>query len=166
MDQHPEIDVVGTWISEFEGSETNIYAFRKLPVSPSTLATFARKRNPLNHMSVMFRKDRVIAAGSYQPFLGFEDYFLWERMLINGSLIANIPEFLVNVRAGNSQLKRRGGLTYAYNELKLQKEFLKSGFINHIEWIENILIRFTTRLLPDVGKKFVYKLIRSIKPDT
>ena len=33
---------------------------------------------------VMFRKSAVLAAGGYQHFPLFEDYYLWIRMLMNG----------------------------------------------------------------------------------
>jgi glycosyltransferase involved in cell wall biosynthesis len=161
MNKHPKIDVVGTWISEFDGNETNIYAYRKLPVSPADIASFARRRNPLNHMSVMFRKTKVLAAGGYGQFTHIQDYHLWARMLINGSRMANIPEYLVNVRAGAEMIRRRGGKDYARIELKLQKEFLEMGFINRAEFIRNVSFRYGVRLMPHIARKQVYKLLRS-----
>jgi glycosyltransferase involved in cell wall biosynthesis len=158
---HPKIDVAGSWISEFENDETNIYGSRKLPVNPHELSRYARKRNPLNHMTVMFRLQPVLNAGSYQSFPGFEDYHLWARMLLNDSRFANIPEYLVNVRAGSEMLKRRGGKTYARNELKLQKEFLRMGFINYAEFLRNVLIRYSVRLMPQKTRRHVYKLLHS-----
>jgi glycosyltransferase involved in cell wall biosynthesis len=158
---HPEIDVAGSWISEFENDETNIYGSRKLPVNPHELSRYARKRNPLNHMTVMFRLQPVLNAGSYQSFPGFEDYHLWARMLLNDSRFANLPEYLVNVRAGSEMLKRRGGKTYARNELKLQKEFLRMGFINYAEFLRNVLIRYSVRLMPQKTRRHVYKLLHS-----
>lgn len=158
---HPEIDVVGSWISEFEGDEANIYASRKLPENCHDLSLYARKRNPFNHMTVMFRLQPVLNAGSYHSFPGFEDYHLWARMLLNGSRFANLPEYLVNVRAGAEMIKRRGGKKYARIELELQKEFLHMGFINHAEFLRNVLIRYGVRLMPQKIRKSFYHLLHS-----
>jgi len=161
LKKHPEIDVVGSWISEFEGDESNIYAYRTLPESPEDLSRFARKRNPLNHMSVMFRRDKVIEVGGYGQSVFIQDYHLWARMLLHGSRIANIPECLVNVRAGENMIRRRGGKRYAKIEFELQKEFLQMGFINPGEFLRNVLIRYGIRMIPEKARKQVYKLLRS-----
>lgn len=157
LEENKDIDVVGSWISEFDGEESNIYAYRKLPTNFDQIKEFAKKRNPLNHVTVMFRKNKVINVGSYKGIIGFEDYYLWVRMLLNGSKFYNIPEYLVNVRAGKEMIKRRGGLNYIKNELKLQKKFLKIGFINKKEFVFNILTRSIIRLLPANIRNFVYQ---------
>ena len=70
---HPEMDVVGAWIDEFEGSIENVISVRVLPLEDSEIRRFARKRNPVNHPVVMFRKSAVLVAGGYQHFPLFED---------------------------------------------------------------------------------------------
>jgi glycosyltransferase involved in cell wall biosynthesis len=145
---HPEIDLVGSWINEFEDHEDYIYASRELPTASHEIRKFARKRNPVNHMTVVFRKEAVLDAGNYQPFLWFEDYYLWVRMLLNGSRFANLPYHLVNVRAAGNLITRRKGVKYAMSEIKVQKEFLDIGFINCFEFIRNVTIRVILRMLP------------------
>lgn len=92
---HPELDVVGAWIDEFEGTIGNVISIRKLPEKHEDICQFARKRYPVNHPVVMFRKSAVIAAGGYQHFSSFEDYYLWVRMLLNNARFYNIPESLL-----------------------------------------------------------------------
>ena len=160
LETHPDVDAVGTWISEFQGNEDKIYARRVLPTSHEDITKFAKKRNPLNHMTVMLRKQSVLAAGGYRSFTGFEDYYLWVRMLVKGAKFANLPEFLVNARGGQSQLRRRGGLAYAICELKLQREMLRLGFINILEFARNVSLRFITRISPTALRKWIYRGIR------
>jgi glycosyltransferase involved in cell wall biosynthesis len=74
MENHPEMDISGTNIAEFRDSTDDICSFRRLPSCPGDILQFARKRNPLNHMTVIFRKSAVLKAGNYQPFHGYEDY--------------------------------------------------------------------------------------------
>ncbi|MEX2150246.1 MAG: glycosyltransferase [Steroidobacteraceae bacterium] len=157
---HPEVDAVGSWVFEFDRDDSDIYAQRTLPTNPDELTRFARRRNPFNHMSVMFRKHKVVAAGGYRPFSGFEDYFLWVRMLQNGSKLANIPECLMKVQAGANQLSRRGGWGYAMSELRFQREMLRLRFIGVPEFARNVLVRFATRVSPVTVRRQIYRAIR------
>jgi hypothetical protein len=51
-------------------------------------------------MTVMFRRKAVLLAGNYQPMQGFEDYYLWVRMVMSGSHLANLDDILVYARCG------------------------------------------------------------------
>lgn len=160
LSANPQIAVVGTWIAEFESDKNRICSERRLPTRPDELLRFARTRNPLNHMTVMFRKNAVVEAGGYQPFEGFEDYFLWVRLLLRGGLIANIPEPLVRVRAGSAQLARRGGLRYAMIELRFQRMLFKTGFISFPLLAFNCAVRSLARVLPVTLRALAYRLLR------
>ena len=122
MTNHPEIDISGTNIAEFKESTDKICSYRRLPSRFNDIIQFAKRRNPLNHMTVIFRKTAVMNAGNYQPFYGYEDYYLWIRMLQNGSIIGNIPENLVLARIGNRMHSRRQGFKLFRQELKLLRE--------------------------------------------
>ena len=157
MKNNLEIDVLGSWISEFEGNPNSVYAYRELPIKHKDLFHFAKKRNPLNHMTVMYRRQAVINAGNYHPIIGFEDYYLWARMFIKGAKFANLPEYLVKARAGKSLMNRRGGLQYCINEIYLQQKFLNLGFINKIDLTRNICMRLPVFLMPNIVRQLVYK---------
>lgn len=156
LKQDEAVKVVGSWISEFESDTENIHAVRKVPESFDDIRKKAKFRNPLNHMTVMFRKSAVIEAGGYKPFLWSEDYYLWVRMILKGFKIVNIQESLVFARAGRDMIKRRGGMKYVVSEAKLEKEFLKLGFINHGEFIFNVATRTAVRIIPDRFRQYVY----------
>lgn len=47
-----------------------------MPITSKKIYDFSKKRNPLNHMSVMFRKSAVLSVGGYEQVSLFEDYFL------------------------------------------------------------------------------------------
>ena len=80
--EHPEVDVVGAWIDEFEGAVSNVLSVRKVPKDQEDILRFAKGRCPVNHPVVMFRKSAVLKAGGYKHFPLFEDYYLWVRMLM------------------------------------------------------------------------------------
>lgn len=156
---YPDIDVVGTWIDEFEERPQNIISTRKLPETHKEIHQYALKRNPINHPTVMFKKDTVIAAGGYKHFPLFEDYFLWVRMLLNGAKFYNIQESLLYFRFSPDMFKRRGGLKYACTEAKFQWKLHQLGFISLTKTCMNIAIRFGTRIIPNGLRGWIYKNI-------
>ena len=161
--QEQEIDICGSWVSEFDTDENHITSFRKVPEHHNKIVEFSKKRNPLNHPAVMYKKSAVQKAGGYIRMTWFEDYYLWSRMLLAGARVYNIQEPLVNMRAGYSQLERRKGFQYAYQEFIFQKRLLKIGFINKTEFMKNIAIRLSVRILPRKMVTILYNKIRNIE---
>lgn len=155
----PDVDVVGTWIDEFEGSTQNVISTRKLPETNKEINKYAKKRNPINHPTVMFRKQAVLDAGGYQHFPLFEDYYLWVRMLLNGAKFYNIQESLLYFRFSQDMFKRRGGFKYACTEAKFQWVLHQLGFISITKTCINIAIRFATRIIPNSLRGWIYKNI-------
>ena len=156
-----DIDVCGSWVSEFENNEYDIVAYRKVPEKRKQIYSFLKNKNPFNHPSVMYKKKSVLNAGNYQKMMWFEDYYLWVRMKKCGAVFYNLQESLVKMRAGYDQLERRRGLQYAKSEIKFQKAILFLGVINNFEFLRNVFIRVTIRLAPKRVVKQVYKYIRS-----
>lgn len=153
------IDICGTWVSEFNSVHDAVSGYRKLPETHNEIVNYARKRNPFNHPSVCFKKDAVMKCGGYQSMPGFEDYYLWVRMLLNGAKFYNIQEPLVNMRAGNGQLQRRSGWSYAKKEIIFLNSIYKLKFIATHELFLSVLLRVPVRLLP---KSFVGLIYRAL----
>lgn len=161
---HPETSVVGGNILEFENSvddqEKNL---KKVPQNDEAIRHFARKRNPMNHVTVMFRKQDVLAAGNYQTFLGFEDYYLWVRMMKKRYKFANVNQVLVYVRTNSKFVNRRRGFKYLKKELGFQKYLLNVHFITKQDYFKNVSIRCILRFLPSSILKLVYQKVARTK---
>lgn len=157
FEKYPDVDVVGAWIDEFESDITNVTSVRKLPEFHNDIFLFAKRRNPINHPVVMFRKSAVLAAGGYQHFPLFEDYYLWVRMLMNGACFYNIQESLLYFRFSSEMFKRRGGWRYAMDELRFQRMMKRIHFISFSELVKNIVVRFSTRIMPNFVRTIIYK---------
>jgi len=155
-----DIDICSSWVSEFDSDEKEIISYKKLPEIHNDIVSFGKKRSPINHPAVMYKKSAVLSSGSYGKYKFAQDYHLWARMIVNGAKFYNIQEPLVNMRAGYGQLERRSGLKYAINEYNIQKEFLSLGFINYFEFIRNVSIRFVARIVPKSLVKVIYKRLR------
>lgn len=165
LDSHAQVDVVGSAIGEFDMCPSDGRSIRRLPTSGRALLQFARIRNPLNHMTVMFRKASVLYAGNYQPFSGFEDYHLWARMLSLGYRLQNMEEILVHVRGGNAMHGRRGGLAYLKKDVEFQLFLCKTGLVDAGECIRNIAMRAPVRLAPDFVRSLCYRtFLRGSEP--
>ena len=100
FEKNTDLDILGSCIIEFESTPNNVLSERNVPLEHNDIYNFARKRNPFNHMTVMYKKSKVLEAGNYQPPNGFEDYYLWARMLVNGCKAKNISKPLVYARTG------------------------------------------------------------------
>ncbi|HHQ4730288.1 amylovoran biosynthesis protein AmsE [Aeromonas caviae] len=157
ISNHPDVCLLGSWVSEFDHEPAQTHALRKVPTSHTEICAYAKQRNPFNHMSVMYKKSYVLESGSYQDNYLYEDYALWARMINNGAITANIPEVLVYARTGNGMEIRRGGFKYVCSEVSAQMGFYKSGFISELQLCKNLLVRVPVRLLPGNLRKSVYR---------
>jgi glycosyltransferase involved in cell wall biosynthesis len=158
LNLHPEVDVLGGAIAEFDQDPAFPHSARVPPVCGASLLEFARHRNPLNHVTAMFRKASVLAVGGYQPFAGFEDYHLWARMLSKGFCLWNLQETLVYVRCGNGMQARRGGFQYAKRDVAFQLYLYNLGLVSGGELLRNVFIRVPFRLVPGSIRQSCYRV--------
>ncbi len=160
--KNKDIDVCGAWVGEFEDDENKMASYRRTPEYHDEIVAFAKSRSPVNHPTVMYKKSAVLSAGNYTKYKTSEDYDLFVKLIINGAKFYNIQESLVNMRTGNNQAARRGGLKNAILEAGVQKEFYKMGFLNLYGLIRNVSIGFVVRILPGSLMKMVFKIVRKL----
>lgn len=142
--------VVGAQIEEFSDTSAR-RSSRRVPCRHDDIAKTARFRNPMNHVSVVFRYDAVKNAGGYPEIPGFEDYCLWIRLIQNGHELKNSEETTVYVRWVDAVRYRRGGLKYFKNTLLAQRYLLEHKTISRIQMILNIFVRFIGSVLITAG---------------
>ena len=151
-----DIALLGTWIKEFSVTLEQPDSITMLPCDDEAIRKYAKHRNPFRHMTVIFKKDAVLASGNYRDFLWFEDYDLWIRILQNGYKTANLPEYLVDVRADKDMFIRRGGWKYLKQDFRFQKFLLESRFIGFFDFLINIIIRSFVRIIPNNLRCCIY----------
>lgn len=161
MKKNTEISVVGGYIDEFSG-EGKTLRTKKMPLKYTDLYKYGKYRNPLNHMTVFFRKKDVIAVGGYKPLKGLEDYYLWSRMLARGYKIANVDKTLVRARLGNFA-SRRGGWEYFLTYLRLRMIQSKIHYTNFLEFIIGVIFTALITLSPGRIRGRFYKILRENK---
>jgi glycosyltransferase involved in cell wall biosynthesis len=165
FNNNPNVDLLGSNIEEFNIIPGDLNRFRRVPEKGIQLINYSKYRNPINHPTIMFRKDKVIAAGNYQSnLLFFEDYSLYIRMIKNNFILHNIQDSLLFFRVGRGveMIKRRSGFNYLLHEWRFSLFSLRTGHLNYFEWIFYIITKLPFRLLPTNIVLFVYvKLLRN-----
>ena len=151
------VDAVGSNITEFDETMTNITSHRIVPEQDEDIKKMAKSRNPINHMTIAFKKQAVIDSGNYLDMMYFEDYYLWVRMMSKGYTFYNIQEELIDVRGGNDMIKRRGGKKYIKPIINFEKAILKLGYISKFEYLKNTTKRIIGSLKPNGLRFFLYK---------
>lgn len=158
LNKHPDIYIVGSYIDEFVKDYTMPIYKKTVPLVHEKIYEYAKFRNPINHMTVVFNKKRVIEVGSYQHLPYVEDYYLWIRAICNGVRVANIDQYLVHARIGNGMIERRGNREYI-RSWKVLNEYMKR--VNMINWCMFCKNMFAVKLFvntPSGIKSHIYKL--------
>lgn len=155
--EHPEISVVGGYIEEFIGDISHVCSVRSVPNNHNDIIEFAKRRNPFNHVSVMYRKSAVEAAGGYQSFFLMEDYYLWVRMLTKGYQGHNLSAPLVWVRVGKDMYKRRGGWKYVQSQRNLFRYMNEVNFITVQQYYLQSFIRLMGSIIPNRVRAYLFK---------
>jgi glycosyltransferase involved in cell wall biosynthesis len=158
VESHPEIDVLGTDIAEFNQSpdEQNMRV-RACPARHNDIVQMGKKRNPMNHVSVCMKKSSLIKAGGYQTLLLLEDYYLWLRMIVAGCKLANINESLVYVRVGNGFDSKRGSQERITGWKVLQDFMVEHKLITKMKAQMNMIYIWSFVKTPAWLKKTLYE---------
>ena len=153
--ENPDYDLVGTNISEFIENPGDLNRQKNVPETHEKIISYAYSRCPFNHPTIFFRKSAVIAVGSYQSMILFEDYYLWFRLIKAGYRFYNIQEQLLFFRLGKDMLGRRQGIQYGLNESRFFLQAYQEGLIPFTALVK-FLARLPIRLLPRQFTLFFY----------
>lgn len=155
--ENSDYDVVGSNITEYDSELVNITSKKEVPETDIEIKKYLKRRNPFNHMTVMYKKSSVLSVNSYEDCPFFEDYYLWCRMSKKGCKFYNIQERLVNVRAGIYMINKRGGLAYNDCIINFQRKIKELGIINNYYYLTNIFIRLIISSFPAKLRLHFYK---------
>jgi Glycosyltransferases, probably involved in cell wall biogenesis len=159
MDEHPEVGIISSYIDEFDTDWNKPNKIKTLPLTHEELYDMAKFRNPLNHMSVMMRRNDIMRIGSYKHIPYVEDYELWVRAMINGIKIANVGEVLVHARVGNGMIQRRGTKKYIKSWHIMNRYMVDKGMIGNMTYLRNMMAITAFVFMPAGLKEFLYKKV-------
>ena len=159
MNENPDIDIVGGYIQEFFNVKGDSKLMRKVPLSSDDIINRFKRRNAMNHVTVLFRKQSILEVDGYQPLLYLEDYYLWLRMMLVNKKFANLDKVLVFVRTGSGMYKRRGDKSYTQGWKKIQLILYKNGFISYLGFKISMLQIRIFLLVPTKIRYLMYKFL-------
>lgn len=159
LDNNKQIDILGGYIAEFDNNPDILGSIRKVGLTQEEILKMAKHRCPFNHMTVIYKKSKVLQCGGYNTEFGkLEDYKLWVDMIKNNCICQNLPCVLIKMRVGNGMIQRRSNPREITDWDRLQMDLLEAGIVKKFEVVENkIYIRVFT-YMPVMVKKFLYSL--------
>lgn len=158
FEAHPETTVLGGAIEEFN-DEGTLCRTKTIP-GGKELRKYAKYRCPVNHMTVMFRRDDILRVGNYHHFPGLEDYELWSRALAHDCIFDNLPQTLVRARCNNDFSAKRGSRAYGNRYLTLRKWQREWGLLSFTEYLIALFATVVMVYSPAGLRSFLYTILR------
>lgn len=156
---NPKLDIIGSPVLEFDGAIDNIVGERKVPVSNEEIYKFAKKRDPFNHPTVMYRKSSVESAGCYSDYRKNQDTDLWIKMLSNGVTCMNLEEPVFRFRFDEGTYRKRKSWINTKILVEIRYKAWKSGFNSFGEFLTVAIAQMGMYILPVGFQKFLYQKI-------
>lgn len=159
LEEHPEIEILGTWIKEFEHDPNALSCMiRKLPTELNDIATLFHYRNPLAHPTVVFRRSVFAKIGLYDITFGTEgDLELWGRALNAGIGITNLAEPLLFYRM-TGVIDRRSDIHKIVSQVRAKYRY--NTWSPRLNALKILSVLF--RLLPRSYRNWGYKNLRDL----
>ena len=150
-------DVVGSYINEYD-EKGFFLSTKRVPISNKDISKMIVYRNPMNHMTVGFRKEALLEVGGYPELFLKGDYGLWIKLIALKKRFKNVDHPLVKASTGSRMIKDRGGLRYVRSEFLLQKYLIRFRLSNIFFASIIFISRSTVFLMPYKIRGLIYKL--------
>lgn len=161
MSKHPRIDILGAYISEFDSDTGREIAVKKTPSGNAAIRKYARRRNPFNNPTLVYKKSWVEKIGGYSTVRRCEDYDFVVRMLAAGAVGRNIPKVLVRYRVTGGNYNRRRNWANTRSFIAVRWRIHRSGFSSLWDFTVTTAAQLVMFLLPSsLTGHFYKKLLR------
>ena len=163
LNLHPEVDIVGSYVTKIDEFGNCLNELVKVPIAHEDIIRLIWTC-PMNHPTVMFRKDKIVSAGGYNPNAGprQDDYDLWFRCAENGLHFANIPEPLLYYRFFADSVKKNS-IKVGWYRLKIGLRGCSQLRLSLIAYI-GVCIPFIRSLLPYPLNVYFQNLMNRVNP--
>lgn len=157
FDKNSDLDIVGCPVIEFVGEPDNKVGKRDVPLDNDSIHQYCRKRDPFNHPTVMYKKSKVEAVGCYGDLRKNQDTDLWIKMLSNGAVCMNLPEYLLRFRFDEGTYKKRKNWLNTKLLIGIRWRAFRSGFCSFIDFAEVAVMQMAIYIMPVAFQEFIYK---------
>lgn len=149
--------ICGSSIIEFDSDDEKTNFVKTMPISFKEIKKYARRRNPFNHPTVLFKKNAVLKFGGYPETRRGEDLELFTKMVFEDCYSLNIETPLLKYRSSFEQLKRRKTKQETKCIIDIAKKNYKSKYISFFDYFSVVIIQISFRILPTWLIKTIYK---------
>ena len=161
LEQHEEIDVVGTYIREIDENEHVVKELVKFPLTHDELYAFFAKRDPLAHPTTMFRRSFFDKVGNYRDDLHLaEDTLLWYDGFRMGCRFANMDFVGLNFRRSRDFYGRRANMRKTIELLKYRLLHINRDLHYGLKADLYAIAYFGISIAPSAIKKILYNTLR------
>ena len=152
------LDLLGSSMREFSDRVApGTGPLRTRPLTHEEIVRYLPHHSPFHHPSVVLRRSVVLAVGGYRDLDLLEDYWLWERMMLGGARMGNLPEVLVDYRVDEALFARRGGWRLFSSDVRLQRRMLLDRVTTPGGFLRNLAVRATYRFAPGWARRIGYR---------
>ena len=161
------LDLLGGYVSEFEADISNEKAVKKVPVFHKDILKYAKRRNPFNNQTLMYKKSRALACGGYTCNTRCEDYDFVTKMMIDGAKCKNLPSCLVHYRLDAGAYERRRNWKNTVGFVAVRYRNWRRGFCSFFDFLipcgaQLVLFMLPLSFTEKIYLKFLRKSKRSI----
>lgn len=154
--ENPDLAVLGGIIEEFDQDPQAPFALRYVPAANAQIRKFARRRQPFNNQTVMYRRDAVEQIGGYRQLRRCEDYDLYLRLLHAGFYAENLEDVLVKVRVDSGAMSRRASRSTLRGVVNSRWYAFRIGYSSLLDFLICVAGEFVILICPGSVQQFIY----------
>jgi len=155
ISKNRNIDVLSSNV--LESHKNKIYK-KNVPEKHSEIKKKIFYRNPINHSSVILKKNTILKVGNYEDVRFFEDYFLWYKIKLYKGKFYNLQNYHVKMNVDNEYYVRRSGYKYFLYYLNFLNKLKSRKMIGYLNYFINIILRFNVIYLPTYILSKIYNI--------
>lgn len=159
FEKYPDLDIIGCPVDEFVDDIDNVVGCRNVPYTNDEIYAFAKKRDPFNHPTVMYKKSVVLKAGMYSDYRKNQDTDLWIKMLSNGAQCMNLKEHVFRFRFDSDTYRKRKSWVNTKILLEIRYKAWQSGFNTFFDFLLVATSQIGVYILPVWFQRWLYTAV-------
>lgn len=159
FEKYPDLDIIGCPVDEFVDDIDNVVGCRNVPYTNDEIYAFAKKRDPFNHPTVMYKKSVVLKAGMYSDYRKNQDTDLWIKMLSNGAQCMNLKKHVFRFRFDRDTYRKRKSWVNTKILLEIRYKAWQSGFNTFFDFLLVATSQIGVYILPVWFQRWLYTAV-------
>lgn len=159
FEKYTDLDIIGCPVDEFVDDIDNVVGCRNVPYTNDEIYAFAKKRDPFNHPTVMYKKSVVLKAGMYSDYRKNQDTDLWIKMLSNGARCMNLKEHVFRFRFDSDTYRKRKSWVNTKILLEIRYKAWQSGFNTFFDFLLVATSQIGVYILPVWFQRWLYTAV-------